>query len=148
MTRDQGLPPWRAPHSLELSSWGSAPILIQVPSVPAPVRALWRGTAFPTRIRTRRRRLRREVRLAGYAFLLASPLALAAATLPAVRPGSGLEAGGGDLAATQAPPVISISLEPAGVLPQRAGDTETAPVILPGYLLPDDGSEESVHAGS
>jgi hypothetical protein len=42
-------------------------------------------------------------------------------------------------------PAISISIEPAGLAPYI--DAE-APIVFPGYLLPDDGCEEKAHAGS
>jgi hypothetical protein len=42
-------------------------------------------------------------------------------------------------------PAISISIEPAATTP--VVDAES-PVIFPGYLLPDDDSEEPAHAGS
>jgi len=54
---------------------------------------------------------------------------------------------GGDRAAfaVAPPPTISISIEPAALAPHvEAG----SPVVFPGYLLPDDSSEERAHAGS
>jgi hypothetical protein len=42
-------------------------------------------------------------------------------------------------------PAVVLSLEPTGVLPDSEDD---APVVLPGYLLPDDGHEEPAHEGS
>ncbi len=43
------------------------------------------------------------------------------------------------------PPMISLSIEPAtGAMQPPERD---AKVVIPGYLLPDDGPEEEVHAG-
>jgi hypothetical protein len=43
------------------------------------------------------------------------------------------------------PSVVVLSIEPAVVAPEP--DREV-PVVLPGYVLPDDNFEESSHAGS
>jgi hypothetical protein len=43
------------------------------------------------------------------------------------------------------PPDISLSVEQSTLTPYAEAD---APVVLPGYLLPDDGGEEPSHAGS
>ena len=146
MIREQGLHPWLKrtlrPDAHERSL---APVLIQVPLVPVLTRVTGRPAARPSA--RPRRRLRREVRVAGYAALAALPVFLLAlgfwegrrsATLGSVQPPS--EPGG-----LQRPPVISISIEPVGLTPTF--DPEP-PVVFPGYLLPDDGSEEPVHAGS
>jgi hypothetical protein len=42
-------------------------------------------------------------------------------------------------------PTISISIEPAALVPYAGAES---PVVFPGYLLPDDGGEEPAHAGS
>jgi hypothetical protein len=60
--------------------------------------------------------------------------------------GSGLAAvAPGSEAYDAPPPTVSISIEPAALAPHAGADS---PVILPGYLLPDDSGEESPHAGS
>jgi hypothetical protein len=45
---------------------------------------------------------------------------------------------------TVRPPTISLSIEAPGV---RIHAEPKSPVVFPGYLLPDDGGEESAHAG-
>jgi hypothetical protein len=85
-------------------------------------------------------------------LLFASPVALVLTGLPAVRHALWATS----MRATtrlddeprQGPPVISISVEPLGTLPHAGTEVDLPPVILPGYLLPDDGSEEPAHAGS
>lgn len=43
------------------------------------------------------------------------------------------------------PPIVSISLEPAGTSLAEEADI---PIVRPaGYILPEDGSEEAIHAG-
>ena len=87
-------------------------------------------------------------------MMLAAPLVSAplwiwgewSSTVPgAARPEPAHAAEGTDLAVAHHPPVISISIEPAtGV----TGAEAEPPVVFPGYLLPDDDSEEPAHAGS
>ena len=112
------------------------------PSVAATERIQAHGASpFPGRTRTRRRRLRREVRMAGYVLATALPLALALALFrgaPAVgRDGSG---------PGPRPPGVVITLDPGALNPQFEPE---ATVVLPGYLLPDEGegAEEPAHAG-
>ena len=83
----------------------------------------------------------------GYTLLLVSPIALAAASIPAGYSRSAASRLD-DRATAPAAPVISLSIEPAGGSSVPGAGLETPPVILPGYLLPDDGSEEPAHAGS
>jgi hypothetical protein len=121
------------------------PVLIQVPAL--------RGSTFrtPARrlIRTtmrRRRRLRREVRMAGSALLLAVPLACTLMFLfagdpePAGVPARlvGIE---GCASADE------ILWQPASIAPALPTRKADAPVVLPDYVLPDDGAEEPTHAG-
>jgi hypothetical protein len=157
MSDDQGLQTWPTTSSQRTSDRPVVPILIQVPALPA----LMSPSARPSlRVRAatsphrRRRRLRREVRVAAYAMMLAAPLVSAplwiwgewSSTAPrAARPEPACAADGKDLAVAHHPPVISISIEPAtGV----TGAEAEPPVVFPGYLLPDDDSEEPAHAGS
>lgn len=83
-----------------------------------------------------RRRLRREVRLAGYVLLSVCSLSTAVALLR----GEG-DSTAQTLAGAVPPPAVSLSIESSGILrPESA-------VVLPGYLLPADISEEPSHAG-
>jgi hypothetical protein len=97
-----------------------------------------------------RRRLRREIRLAGYALMMAAPLTLAALLLagaPATdaRSADGSAGSRSRITASIRPPAVFLSLEPAILAP--ATSSPESPVVLPGYLLPDDGFEEPAHAG-
>jgi hypothetical protein len=114
-----------------------------------------------------KRRLRREVRIAGCALLALAPL-LSVGTLgwsgrpPRVLACSIAEATapdqGADRSALPRDPasrlgavpadstgVVVLSVEPASLAP--GADTEV-PVIFPGYVLPDDSLEDSTHEGS
>ena len=111
------------------------PVLIVVPNLANPA-----GKIQP---RVRRRRLRREVRFAGYALLVIFPLSLALGSF------------GGDRFPSPAPgdrgPVPSrihptISLAPLEPIVAVERDRET-PVFLPGYLLPADTPEDMSHGG-
>lgn len=128
---------------------GVPAVLIRVPAVRAPRRpsatamAVLRGER-PARSRPRpRRRLRREFRLAGWVLLTAAPLMLAAALLCGAVAASagGYDEAQPDIAAVR-PPSVRLSVEAT----EREG---AAAVILPGYVLPDDGTgnEEPAHAG-
>jgi hypothetical protein len=108
------------------------PVLIQVPTLSSAAR---RQARPPGR---RRRRLRREVRVAGSALLFAAPMSWA--LLAAFGATSDAPARG-DLA----PPAVSISLEPAALVPSPVGEGP-APVVLEG-IVPDLGPEEAAHAG-
>jgi hypothetical protein len=151
-----------------------APVLILVPHVrPKPIRRSSRAgsTARSPRlrgVRRPRRRLRRSVRVAGYALLALLPFLLGLShltdarslrhpgarllSLPAHRSGSEALDRGTDpgawistSAATTSPAPILLSIEPVGT----AVDSEIeTPVVFPGYLLPDDYHEEPVHEGS
>jgi hypothetical protein len=140
------------------------PVLIRVPHV-SPILTRWlnstRTTATSLRargIRGRRRRLRRPIRVAGYALLVLLPLLLACSGLTnaqSTRLLSGrllspsaqlsehekldgamdLEAWGSSSAARASGSLILLSIEPVGTAADS--DTET-PVVFPGYLLPDD----------
>lgn len=130
------------------------PVLIRLPSVRLPAAPRMASAAASTRFHSRtghrpfasgRRRLRREWRLAGSVLTLALPLALTALLLR-TAPATGRASDGprADPAVLHAnPPGVTLAVEsvtPAGLVP-------AAPVVLPGYLLPDDGAEEPVHAG-
>ena len=134
--------------------WGGA--LIEVPDVgrvddgPTALDAWERrwmerrreASARPIR---RRRRLRREVRVAACIVLVFMPLATAIGAwgFPPARSLAAAESArpeGDDDA-----PMIRRSIKPMS----GAGDGEPEPsVVLPGYLLPAEGREEASHEGS
>ncbi|MGA2699758.1 MAG: hypothetical protein ABSH35_01495 [Isosphaeraceae bacterium] len=151
-----------------------APVLILVPHVrPNSTRRLKFAGSTATSPRLRevrrpRRRLRRQVRVAGYTLLGLLPLLLAWShwtdaqsiqhpgsrllSLPSHRSGGEAPDGGTDHGAwnsasgvTTSPTPVLLSIEPVGTAVDS--DTET-PVVFPGYLLPDDHHEEPVHEGS
>jgi len=94
--------------------------------------------------------------MAGYTLLMASPLLLASlmlwggrptVTMASARPPREVSPNcdAKDLAAASRPPAISLSIEPYALTPYVEVEP---PVVLPGYLLPDDGCEDTDHAGS
>lgn len=124
---------------------GPLPVLISVPDL-APPRQVTRVTSRPRA----RRRLRREVRVAGYLLLALLPASMAffvlgGERLPTLAVGLTAQAREpADEAAPRRAAMISIEpLEPV-ISVRRSMD---APVILPGYLLPADAVEESSDGG-
>jgi hypothetical protein len=118
------------------------PILIQVPALTASSRRMCRPVV-------RRRRLRKEVRVAGLTMMSMLPLTLLFLTLggagPTDRPA---------MAIIERLPAVPVRAEViADVVltfdTERTGPapTATVPVVFPGYLLPVDGLEEPAHAG-
>ena len=123
------------------------------------------ATSRPRHARTRRR-LRREVRVAGCALLALMPIVSACTTgwpsrpdrvvvcsianttaesnnLAAFAPPDQMHTRGSDaLAATGA---VLLSDEATGVDP---GNDVVVPVVFPGYLLPVDSLEDAAHEGS
>ncbi len=91
--------------------------------------------------------------MAGYGVLLMGSLAWVSPLLRSALPilvstSDRAAASRGVLGAAQAVgsrPTVSISIEPAALAPYAEAES---PVVFPGYLLPDDGGEESAHAGS
>lgn len=152
MSRESALQPWTFHHAERSSNRLAPPVLIQVPAL----RAIGAHSGH-SRLRApqgpRRRRLRREVRVTCYALLSTVPLAFVVAFLSWGLPGSlfgsvptvQIEAVGAETARVPMAPVITISLDPTVLVPAREGEP---PVVFPGYLLPDDGSEEPANAGS
>jgi hypothetical protein len=140
------------------SSGLRTPLLIQVPAVRPVTRRARRPSASATaRVRASslpyariqpRRRLRREVRVAGSALLVVVTLALAAILLGRApgKPVAREDSGRAPIATALRPPTVSISIEPTFQVPVALPEPEP-PVVLPGYLLPDDGVEEPGHAG-
>lgn len=152
---------------------GRPAVLIEVPAVTLrePHRAARQRSALTTpreqQARRPKRRLRREVRWAAYALLLAAPIASAgslgwanrgsrtaggAISVPEATARSGLprvgelpQSRGSDPIRRGAfPRVVVLSIEPT-TLPESEAE---GPVAFPGYLLPDDTFEEVAHEGS
>jgi hypothetical protein len=129
-----------------------------------------RGTSQRLRVGRPRRRLRRQVRLAGCALLALGPLVSLCTLGWSNRPSRIVACSISDALETAAGPhgfadrhdqrsqtgvqegpsggfagVVVLSIEPAASAP--GGDT-VVPVIFPGYVLPDDGLEDRAHEGS
>ena len=84
-----------------------------------------------------RRRLRRKFRVLGCALMLIAPIAISMSLVRSAGPISPRDTRPG-AASVPRPPSVSLMFE--GSLPE--------PVVLPGYMLPDDGVEELLnHAG-
>jgi hypothetical protein len=114
-----------------------------------------------------KRRLRREVRVAGYALLALAPLfgacalgrpdrparVLACSIAEATAPEPVLASSGHSRDAYR-PSVDSPGSSPGAVILSRgaaapaSGGESDVPVVFPGYVLPDDTLEESTHEGS
>ena len=122
----------------------AAPVLIRVPALsPAKVGG--------ERSQIRRRRLRREVRVAGCWLLALIPPSVACATWGGTRPPSLLAINSPDRPAfvvgSPGSPqrAITLSLEP--VRAAQPFELSKSPVFLSGRLLPADTSEEPTHGG-
>lgn len=136
------------------TSSGPTTLLIQVPTIPRRTRAarpaseaarakLRSHGARPLGTAVRRRRLRREIRVAGGVLATLVPLTLAFALLldrpsPASARRPVLPAA---ISAAVRPPAVSIMLDSS-----LHAEPEST-VVFPGYLLPDEGAEEPAHAG-
>lgn len=157
MTRNFSSPEASASQLGDTAAWGLEFALIQVPDVsrfrPRPIRAeAWSG-GFAVRRPSRkpRRRLRWEIRVAAYACLATLPLVVAAGVWSvhstARRAGAAeiARSSRADDARASAHPQVWLSIEPIGA----SLDAEPEPpVMLPGYILPDDRREEFRHEGS
>jgi hypothetical protein len=175
MIRTDALPT-RPRVRAERSVPSSLSVLIEVPEVKASGlmrgrrRVLDRQHDWRPSSRPPRRRLRREVRVAGCALLAFLPLVSVCTLGWQSRSSQLLAASVSDATARPhvqhaaqdrrdrarlanslvveqigLPSEVVLSIEPAVVAPES--DTEV-PVVLPGYVLPDDSLEESSHAGS
>ena len=122
-----------------------APILIRVPTL---------GTRPHTLASPRgRRRLRSEVRVASLTLLVAMPLSWTLFTVARIGPARDQEPAATVASAvhpTASPvddaPIATIGLMVSEPAPDAA--EMEAPTVTPaGYLLPDNGPEETVHAG-
>jgi hypothetical protein len=119
----------------------------------------------PRYVRTKRR-LRREVRVAGCALLALMPLVSACTMGWSSRPSRVVACSIADVTALKnnlavaapsdrglapvtnalgANEAVVLSVEPAGLVP---GDSTEVPVVFPGYVLPDDSLEDAAHEGS
>jgi hypothetical protein len=175
MSRTDTLPTMPAIRSNRTLSRSLA-VLIEVPAVKArPIKRTRaavsaRGARGRPQVGRPRRRLRREVRVAGCALLTLAPLvslctlgwssrpsrilacSISDPTDPAVvsQDSAGLHDLSGQKSVRTASPFGSsgadvLSAEPAAV---GSGVDSVVPVILPGYILPDDGLEDGAHEGS
>jgi hypothetical protein len=122
------------------------PVLITIPTLASSPRA--------PKTRVRRRRLRREVRVAGYFLLILMPLSMAFATLAGDRrPYLTSNPVAVQVEPSEPPPAVSLSpLEPIVVNERQVDEPVNLrqadePVILPGLLLPVDAPEESSDGG-
>jgi hypothetical protein len=174
MSRTDTLPTMPAIRS-ERTLSRSLAVLIELPEVKAHRIKRARAAVSP-RGRSRRpqvvrprRRLRRQVRLAGCALLTLAPLVSLCTLGWSSRPNRILACSISDALETAAGPhgfadphdqgrwgvrtgppissagVVVLSIEPAAAAP---GVDSEVPVIFPGYVLPDDGLEDSAHEGS
>ncbi len=154
----------------------SLAVLIEVPAVKAPPIKHTRAAVSARRpnrqpqIGRPRRRLRRQVRVAGCALLTVAPLvslctlawssrpsrilacSISDPTGPAVVHRDFADPHGGrrQVSVPTVPPsgspgAVVLSTEPTAA---GAGADSVVPVILPGYILPDDGLEDRAHEGS
>ena len=122
-----------------------APVLIRVPAI--------KGASFGgVRAPVRRRRLRREIRVAGFWLLALIPPSVACATWGGTRSIPHLAINSPDgaapadsLSVESLQREITLSLEPAFLVP--AADPTEGSVILSGELLPADAFEETAHGG-
>ncbi|MGO9596633.1 MAG: hypothetical protein ACLP7Q_01280 [Isosphaeraceae bacterium] len=170
MSQAQAIPTLAWPRAMSAAECGISPpafLLIQVPEVRShgagarPGRSV-RGASGPRPVRRSKRRLRREVRLAGCMLLAILPIVILCSqqdflgrkvwrpswTLPsppqAVQndaPAALMTQEGGSAAICPTLPVV-LSIEPVGT---RVESDAKTPVVFHGYLLPDDNREEPVH---
>jgi hypothetical protein len=121
------------------------PVLISIPNLATSGRG--------ARPKVRRRRLRREVRVAGYVLLAILPasmalVAFAGERLPTMAAGLTVERRDASAETATAPRSAGvISLEPLEPVVVTVHRELEAPVTLPGYLLPADTPEESSDGG-
>ena len=144
MNREHSLQDWPIALAPAPADRSAIPVLIQVPRVSISTRP---STRCSTRERSKpRRRLRREVRWALYVLGVALAPALSAVAYWEGRQAALLEIRAPHAAQPEGeplPPRISLSIEPAVPLPPA---DPAPPVVIPGYVLPDDGLEEPAHA--
>lgn len=149
MTSTQERPLLMIPASRRESP--AVPVLIRVPNLAGAAR----GPVIRLQPR-RRRRLRREVRVAATLLLLSSPFA-AAASLFAVGGLPPASRDAAEVASDSIPELIAeaedeavaplrVRLQPIVALSAPVRDAEV-PVVVPGYLLPAEATEETSDGG-
>lgn len=140
----------RRPFDPESGTFTQLPVLIQVPALEA-VRPRYRQVQPASRPAVRRR-LRREVRWAGFAAVVVCAGWVGSSwrdIWPMVRVEivsrlDGMSGRSGPNAPAHEVPSLALQFEP---LPAATLREQDAPVVLPGYLLPADGTEDPSHAG-
>ena len=140
------------PHSERTRA--SLPLLIQVPTIEVGPRGYAGRRPSATHFRTKKRRLRKEVKLVGLGLLLGIPLTLLALSPMANWANSGLMASQVAAQVEFGPtvPLFSISVETISPTSSASASSstsiETIPnITLQGFVLPDREVEESNHAG-
>jgi len=151
----------------------SLEVLIEVPGLKGSrighgkTQSLWREATSRPKHRRTKRRLRREVRVAGCALLALIPLVSACTIGWSGQPGRVVACSIADTAADSrslsasaprdraiepgndslrgANGAVVLSGEPG---PHVPGNDPEVPVVFPGFLLPDDGVEDGSHEGS
>ncbi len=158
MSRDNDLSTWPASRSTRQPSRLMVPVLIQVPAIPSSTRSTRARFVpqFPTpgRIVAAGSVAKCEWRATHYSWPArccwlrscfgeaGPPCRWPRARTPEAE---ARDCDAKDLAAASRPPTISLSIEPSALTPIVEVES---PVVLPGYLLPDDGCEDTHHAGS
>lgn len=135
-------------------SRGDAPVLIRVPMLSVGPRRAARPSIQPRRSR---RRLRREIRVAASALMFALPMSWALLAFAKIGPETApasptTNPAASPVATPEAPaadpgPRATITLDPSAVAYPSAPALDVPAVVPAGYLVPDDGSEESLHEG-
>jgi hypothetical protein len=126
------------------------PILIQVPALRAPVQR--------TRpVRTRRRRLRKEVRVAGLTMMSVLPVGFLLLALGGAQPierpmpqqavSAPQKASNEIRRDTANPPLLAVASPALETSAAYQSATTSVPVVFRGYLLPADGPEEPEYEG-
>jgi hypothetical protein len=126
------------------------PILIQVPALRAPL-------PRPARVRTRRRRLRKEVRVAGLTMMSVLPVGLLLLALggaqPVERPlpeqvSTAPQKASNVIRRDAAnPPLLAIATPNVEASAPSPSASTCVPVVFRGYLLPAEGPEEPEYEG-
>jgi hypothetical protein len=81
--------------------------------------------------------------MAGYLLMTVAPFVLASVLLSGTPRSAGHSVASAHTSVSRRP-TISLSIEPPALSPVFHPEP---PVVLPGYVLPDDGTEEASHEG-